>query len=62
MISRTSEFLLLVFLCVTFHRWTVLDSQYLLSLFLCLNDWFHGGVGRGILPYRFPVGVQLSSF
>ena len=57
MISRKSEFLFLISSFVSPFR---LDSGYLLRLFLCVNDWLHGGVGRVILPYKFPVGEQLS--
>lgn len=57
MISRKSEFLFLVYSFVPPFR---LDSQYLLHLFLCVNDWFCGGGVRVILPYKFPVGEQLS--
>lgn len=57
-ISRKSEFLLLVFLCVTFHA----ELTVFITSILCVNDWLYGGVGGVILPYKFPVGVQLSCF
>lgn len=39
-----------------------LDSQYLLHLFYVWMIGFMVCVGRVILPYKFPVGVQLSCF